>query len=268
MINPEEEIPSYLEILPFIYTPGMDGSATSKITDAWVYVEGEFLGAFELPKTIPILSSGSIEIFMDAGIKENGINLTPNIYPFYKRFTTTVDLVPGEVTTIQPRTAYDDTNGGIQLIFNEGFNDGVISFTSEIKKTTIDVREGDGSGLIELDSEVQPASGALSIPIEKFPENNFAYLEVDYKADVIIRFGVIGFDELGQETFSTLAYGVNPKDEWNKIYFNYTDLLNVLAQRNTKFYQIQVQAGIPIDGGDFTLETAEIRLDNMKLISF
>ena len=56
IINPEEDIPAYIEILPYEYSPESGGSSSTKITDGWIYVDGEFLGAFNLPSTIPVLA--------------------------------------------------------------------------------------------------------------------------------------------------------------------------------------------------------------------
>ena len=98
-------------------------------------------------------------------------------------------------------------------------------------------------------------------------QGNIAYLELDYKTDIPIFVGIIGFDALGQETFSEITYGLNAKDEWNKAYFNYTLLMNTMDQRNTFIYQIRITAQIPIENGEFVQENAEIRLDNVKLVT-
>lgn len=267
IINPEEDIPAYLEILPYTYTVGSDGSNSTKITEAWIYTDGIFLGAFDLPKKIPVLNYGELEVIADPGIKENGDVFTPNIYPFYERYTETVNLVSGEVVTIQPGTRYD--NSLIQLIFNENFNDSSLSFTDEMNKTTIDVKEGAGSGLIMLDAEDNPSVAVFSIPLERFPiQGNTAYLEVDYKTDVILNISAVGFDALGEETNPGLIYVLNVKDEWNKVYLNFSEVMNVLQQRNVQFYQLRIDAQIPTENGEFVMETAEIRFDNIKLITF
>ncbi len=267
VINPEEDIPAYVEILPFEYVPEQGGLNSSKITDGWFYVNGEFLGAFDLPKTIPVLQEGTHDIIVDPGIKENGINNTPNIYPFYERYTTTVNLVRGEVTTIQPTTTYDENTATI--VFEEDFEGSDNKFTSEITNVSTEVGEGNGSGFFALNKDNLPSLTFFSIQVEEFPiQNGPAFLEVDYKTDVPIFFGVAGFDLLGQQTVAALDFGVNAKDEWNKVYFNYTDIMRTMDQNNTQFYQIRVSAQIPTINGEFTMENAEIRLDNIKLVVF
>ena len=48
--NQNEQIAAYITIEPFEFTPGDDNIQSAKISDAWIYVDNEFLGAFELPK--------------------------------------------------------------------------------------------------------------------------------------------------------------------------------------------------------------------------
>lgn len=266
IINPEEEVPSYIEILPFEYT-GTDGSNSAKLTDAWLYVGGDFIGAFDLPKTIPVLYAGEQEILIDPGVEENGISALPIIYPFYDRYTVPVDLVPGEITTIQPQTSYDSDRSDI--IFSEYFNGGSNKFNTDVSNTDEDVKEGDRSGLISLDKEDKPAITAKTVVIEVFPNEGFTgYLELDYKTDVPIFIGMEGYTNLGDLVFNELTYGLNANDDWNKVYFNLSDQFNLLNQNNADFYQLKIAAQIPIENGEFTLENAEIRLDNLKLVVF
>ncbi|MFT5167943.1 MAG: hypothetical protein ACI8P3_003182 [Saprospiraceae bacterium] len=267
-INPEEEIPAYLEILPFTYTSS-DGSTSQQITDGWIYVGGEYLGAFDLPKTIPVLMSGNQDIIIDPGIKENGINSFPNIYPFYKRFSGSIDLVPGETVSIQPDTRYDDDF--IHIIFNEDFNGSEFNRFDEedIVNDDNDVKEGTRSGLIQLDATTKPTVSLRGEALNVFPtQGDIGYLEMDYKSELTIFVGVIGFDATGNQTFSEFTYGLKPKEEWNKVYFNYTELFSLLRQQNTVSYQIQIGMQIPIENGEFIMENAEVHLDNIKLITF
>ncbi|MCB0638866.1 MAG: hypothetical protein KDC54_19695, partial [Lewinella sp.] len=46
LINPEEPIPAYLYVAPFALNtaPNIEGSNSAKITEGWVFVNGEFLG--------------------------------------------------------------------------------------------------------------------------------------------------------------------------------------------------------------------------------
>ena len=79
------EIPSYIHIESIdLETDSFEGSDSQNLTDAWVTMDGNFLGAFELPCTIPILSDGAHEFRVSSGIKANGISATRIIYPFFE----------------------------------------------------------------------------------------------------------------------------------------------------------------------------------------
>lgn len=272
--NNKEQIAAYITIEPFEFTPGEDGIHSTKITDGWVYVDSEFLGAFDLPKTIPVLKSGEKSIVIDAGIKENGISATPDLYTFYKRYSETVTLTPGETITVSPSTTYDADK--TNFIFKEFFEDtsGSHQFdldldgngNTEIVVTTDDVKEGNGAGKIFLDKENPLIRVACEIP-DPQGTGVIAYVEMDYKNDVPLVVGLTGLGSLGEVIFSEVNLGVNPRTDWNKIYFNVTDKLEQLTIGGSVKFQIVIQAQIPRENGEFTLENAEIYLDNIKLVS-
>ena len=57
-----EAIPAYLEIKPFVVNA--EGAAGwQKITEAYVYVNREYLGAYSLPATVPVLAEGASLIY-------------------------------------------------------------------------------------------------------------------------------------------------------------------------------------------------------------
>ncbi len=266
IINPDEPIPAYVKLEPFEYN-AQGGSNSIKISDAWITVNGSFLGAFSMPKVFPVISEGNTEFIIDPGIKENGIANTPDIYPMYARYETSADLVPGDTVTLIPETVYKDD---VKILFEETFNEGVSRF-SDLEVTTVEVREGSASGYIELNKDDMPGVASASDLLEVFPAQNqgfLAYLEMDYKADVPLFVGLTGYDTQGNIVFTELTYGLNAKDEWNKVYFNFTEVFNLLNQTNTSRYEIRVSAQIPLENGEFTLENAEIRLDNIKLLAF
>jgi len=53
LINPAEPIPSYIHIDKIDLTTdySSQGTSSNKITDAWIYVDNELIGAFEMPVT-------------------------------------------------------------------------------------------------------------------------------------------------------------------------------------------------------------------------
>ena len=60
----DQTIPAYLGIDSIYLSTdyNSEGTASQRITDAWVYVDDEFLGAFELPARLPVLKSHCFQL--------------------------------------------------------------------------------------------------------------------------------------------------------------------------------------------------------------
>ncbi|UPT65780.1 MAG: hypothetical protein M0D57_14835 [Sphingobacteriales bacterium JAD_PAG50586_3] len=139
---PNGGIPAYIQIDTIkVTTNANQGSASHKVTDAWIFVDSEPLGAFQLPCKIPVLKEGNHTILVRGGIKMNGISATRVPYPFYQFYQTDVNLVKEQVTVIQPTVTYftdllfpykeDFTSGGITLMKDPANSDAdIVRLTS------------------------------------------------------------------------------------------------------------------------------------------
>lgn len=269
LINPEEKVPAYLDIQPFSLStlPGSQGSSDEKITEVWVFVDGAFLGSYDLPALVPVLNIGTTEIRLEAGIRDNGLSAKPDIYPFYAPYTTTLNLEPGKTETIQPVITY---SGDAKFAFIEDFEDNRPRiFTMEILgetplgRTTDDVFEGGYSGQFSLTRDSRPVVEiGTSASFSGLQDGGvFVYLEVNYKSDVPVSWGIIGEIDpaVGPEGF--YDPGFVAKDEWNKIYFNISQLI---FDVNVEDYQIGFQAFLT----EASPDSATVLLDNIKLVHF
>jgi hypothetical protein len=274
IINPEEDIPAYVHIKSFQFNtnPIAEGSAAHSITDAWVFVDNVFLGTYNLPATLPVLATGNQEIRVSAGILDNGIAALPEIYTMYQEYRTTVELAANEEDTIQPVTFYQ-SNLNFLLQPQEGFESAGLLIgedldgnpMSNLLRTDQEVFEGEFSGHIHLNSD-QPSIETGSVRFENvtFPIGATVYLELNYKTDVTVVFGVIAYDSFGQRVFAEFNKGVNPKDSWNKIYFNFTEeILSFAGSDQVAFYQFCLHS--QLGTGE---EEGNIYLDNIKWITF
>jgi len=272
-MDPGEGIPSYVYIDEFsLTTTGLQGSASAKITEAWLFLDDEFLGAYSLPAEAPLLAEGTHTIRLEPGIRDNGIGSSPEIYPFYQNFETTLELRKARTDTIRPVTAY---RGNAQFLFVEDFERSGHLFRdikvgapdTRVDRVQQDAFEGGFSGFLEIDID-QPevliaTNRRFSYPEELVPT---VYLEMNYKSQGLAGFGIIGYPEPGAgEAEVLLSAGFRPSEEWNKIYFNLT---RVMANRNFLEYQVVFQAAIPQEDGTYISENVRIWLDNIKLIQF
>ncbi len=267
-INPPEDIPSYLYIQDFHYQPNPfvpDNTHTSNITHAYVFIGNESMGLFALPALVPVFQKGELPVIVDPVIPENGLYTNLKINPFYQRFTSTVQLEPAAIDTLQPVTSYLEK---VHIAFLEDFEGSTVFFSddrdgNDSTKMVISQdmpREGNASGYILLTTEHALIDvGTPTDQLFDLKDQNIVYLEADYKSEAEVLFGLIGFDATGP-VGSSYEFGILPKDEWNKIYFNLTDQVRA---SNFNQYQIAITAGLPSGKSE-----AKIYLDNIKLIYY
>ena len=267
LINPAEEIPSYLYVTPFSFTTDLakEGSASANITEAWLTVNGDFLGAYSLPALIPVLAAGNANVRLEAGIHDNGIRSTPNVYPYYEAFTLDLELTPNETDTINPSTTYREE---VKFSFIEDFENGSPLFTRQLvgqnglTLTNDVIFEGAQSGMIKLTTADPVVEIATIEAYAGLSDTSpLVYLEMNYKSEVDVAWGVIGFTSLQGEEVKIIEPGFRARDNWNKIYF---DLSLLVLEGNTIAHQIVLQA----DLSGANQEEATIYLDNIKLVHF
>lgn len=270
LVNPEEPIPSYLHIRPFSMStvPGLEGTNDAEITEGWVFVNGEFLGAFSLPATVPVLAQGEADIRIEAGIKENGISTTPDINPFYAPFRIQRTLMPERVDTINPSTRYFD---GTKIAFIEDFEDNrprmfteLLSGTTGLERGSAEVFEGAYSGVITLNENnpvIEIATGQDFTDL--LSGGVYVYLEVNYKSDAPVAWGLAAEVDPGAGYQLFLDPGFFPSDEWKKIYFSLSPII-FGANLDELDYKVALQAFLTQDSPD----TARVYLDNIKLLHF
>ena len=102
VINTEEDIPSTITIESI----EVDGNHSSKITDAWIYIDNEFQGVFPLPANFPVLKTGELEIIIEAGIKKNGISSSRENYPYFTSYEINSELLENQNTSFSPTVSY------------------------------------------------------------------------------------------------------------------------------------------------------------------
>jgi len=259
------EIPAFISIENIRFQPDANqGSTSSNIGFAFIYINDVFVGGYELPvENIPVLTTGTANILIRAGVKANGIVQNPDEYPPYSDFITTVELTPQQTTVIDPIVKYRDN---IRFAINEDFN-------SESHKFQIDL-DIDPETKIEIDGDdaFEGKSARIRLTADHpdvivgtdffdvLPQNNTpVWLEIDYKTEVPIIFGLTGFDVVGSfEQFPEFV--INSKTTWNKIYFDVTEIANL-----TEFIQFQLFFGASLADED---DNAEILLDNIKIVYF
>ena len=263
IINPEEPIPSFIKVTEYqlIDNPNLnEGSISNKITDGWVYVDNELMGAFEIPFTIPLLKEGVHNISIRAGIMLNGIASTRVIYPFYAAYDTTITLTADQTVTILPVFSY---RSDAKITFLEDFESSGLklerSGTSDttlihIKNNPV-VFEGTGCGAGFIGDNM--LFEIASTTTYSLPKSDL-YLELNYKNEIGFTAGVIA-NEFGQNNYYGTGLLINPSANWNKMYVDLAAA--TVASQNALNFKLYISAFKTADG---TVQSMYI--DNVKIV--
>jgi hypothetical protein len=273
--NAEEPIPAYIRIEPFkVNADG--GAAWQKLPDVWVYANTTFLGAYDLPHEVPVLAEGETDIQLFAGVKENGITSTPAPYFLMQAFEKKYTLRPGETTVVQPEVGYkfpevkfawdlDRTtlDNATAIIFDDRDTDGDLNH-----RLTTDSAFSNRCLIMPLTAD-HPGMIIASEPVE-LPTDGIksAWLELHYLNDAPFVLSLVGSGNNAPESapIPVFQFNVNPNRQWNKIYFNLT---NLLANSRRERHRLYFRAEITKDAsGKATQSKGSVRLDNIRLIHF
>jgi hypothetical protein len=275
-VKHNEQIPAYVVVQPFA-VDALGGTAAQKIPDVWIYVNGEFLGTFTLPATIPVLAEGKTDLWIFPGIKENGQIETPKIYDFLTQYNVTVNLTPGQKTTVQPtskykteaifawipieRTTFDNS---AVLILEDRDADPATSFIL----TTDGAFGGTGKS---IKVAVDTAHPVIAFATDQAKDiystgDKQVWMEINYKNDMPFTLSLIGQSSSSDPEQYTSVFQFNNSDSWNKTYINLTELI---VQANLGNYRLFFQVQLPQNiNGQYSQNTGTVYLDNIRLIHF
>src|SRR5688572_13194974 len=86
IINPAEKVPTFVRLDSIRVTTDSlvkTGTPSSKISSAWVYVNNDIVGVYDLPASIPLLIDANASVAIAPGINYTGLKDYQSIYPFY-----------------------------------------------------------------------------------------------------------------------------------------------------------------------------------------
>ncbi|MGE5317938.1 MAG: hypothetical protein ACM3ME_08065 [Chloroflexota bacterium] len=267
--NDENLVPSYLHIDKItVSTDFQQGTNSSSITDAWVYIDDQLIGSFELPANIPILTEGKQNLVVRAGIKLNGISNTRNAYPFYTAIKREVNFVKDSVINL---TAAEVTyEAKTSFPWTENFNlsgmtlDTTSKSTVKLEKTNnLDLmfpeQDNEYSGIVTMTNDTSIFE-AVTVEKYDFPGNGSpVFLEMNYKVNQDLVVGVFYLTS-GMKVQRPLI-DLKKTDEWKKVYINLT--VPKYDTPNATDFQIFIGAQ-----KDKNVDEAVLLIDNMKLVHF
>lgn len=264
--NKEAEKSSFLAIQNFTFE-NLEGNIetnnlSTNITDAWITVNGEFIGAFEIPSNIPILNfrESANDIRISPGIKENGISGSRIIYPFYDFYDFTSEPIsPGESKILYPETNYKDVNfkfltqGTFELgnMLQQTENSDTIPFIQ-----SEEVFQGEKSCALCID-EINKSFQVITIDnfyFNDFPE--YVFLEINFKSSINFKIGLVKSGNLQDKAEHMRVY---KSENWKKIYINLSQL--IIPNINNSTFQIYFESDILDNDSEGC-----VYLDNIKVV--
>jgi hypothetical protein len=264
VINPHEQVPTYIHIDSFRFTanPLVRAASSHQITQVWAYYDNNPVGVFDLPCTFPINTNGATtgQLELSPGVVVDGLNDLLSGYPFYEFDTSTIVSAPGKVINYLPKTTMFSTVKSYTISNFEG-NTGFALWGGDQPMTIVNdsaVFEGHGSGSILLSAVGDSSVDSTVIPFA-IPTGS-AFIEFNYKSDLQFYVGL----QANQGTLiSTTPYylaGINPSKTWQKFYLSVADFA---AQYKGTTYNLYIKTSLSAG-----ITQGRLLLDNIQLLTF
>ncbi len=263
-----DNVPAFVEIEgASLVTSTGQGGATIKATDAWVTLDEQLIGVWELPARIPVLGEGARTLGMELAVKRNGAFDDRVRYPFYKPWQQTVDLRREGTVEVNPQTSYvDDAN-----IWFEGFEDPfslfansassdtqLIRFTPATHPELLFLENGPCAGF-RLDSDHPYARVHTDVDFESF--GGPCFLEIDHRGDLQVVVGVQYFADGLERTEPYIYLPATHRSDgtmpWSKVYVDLSGFFNSPVSERDLFIEALLPSGNA---------SAQVYFDNIKLL--
>ncbi len=262
----DQTIPAYLSIDSIYLSTNysLQGTASHSITDAWVYVDDDLIGAFELPARFPVLKNGKHTVRILPGIKKNGISATRINYEFYSEISKQYMFSEDSTTKLNlQKTTYTASTA---FTWMEDFDKISISLDTTTRSTAFIqltnagsplTFEGSHSGMVVLDTvrDFFECQTHNEFPIPYAP----VFLEMNFNTSNILTIGLILYSTTNIYTVPII--NLNKTNEtWKKIYIDLTTTMN--AYPNVFSYRLYMGTFKDADAEETT-----ILFDNLKLVT-
>jgi hypothetical protein len=269
--NPD---PAWLEVNEWVLEAnsslnGEEGQLTHNLTDAWVYVDEQLIGVFEVPFKIPILKEGAANIRIYPTIRVNGISATKMRNEHLVPFELNGVFVKNQTLTVTPVTHYKDNVN----FWIEDFEDINIKLTDDpntssahltLANDTLKWFNGNYYAKVMLSATdsiwVANTNQDQQLTI---PKNKQAMLEIDYCNSVPFTNYLLFVNANGVTENAMVTMNKSPLNalRWKKIYILLSEVITA-GPNNTNY----IQAFRAFH--DKAISSNFILIDNIKVVYF
>lgn len=266
LINPKEELPSYVSIqnAAVCLDPACQDQRTNGMKAVWVYREGlpVPLGIFGSYSKFPLPDTQKKKLSFRAGVFENGSSNFIKDYPFLRTIEITPTGIPGGTDTITPIfTYYQDSI--ISYPIDEGFEGltlqlepfGTQADMAQLTRTSEGPYIGTSAGVIAFDATRKSLQLQSVNEFDLPGSGSQVWMELAYKGDFNLQAGLIsllnGVRVLNQNTI--LKTG-----EWTVLYLNFTPLATPYSSGKFRLWLKAEGEG----------QTGNVYLDRVRILHF
>lgn len=269
----DEPIPAYLHIdSTWVVVTSGQGNAIHDIKGGQVFANGEFLGVFEFPATIPVLQSGKVTITVAPMVRLNASGERLWIYSSILPSDSVIDLEVRKTKVISSFTLHYRSNTTFPWI--EDFEDNSSTLIG------INVPKGDTSYLTTGDFElngkytgtskmysaiISPSDTAKYLDLGSFKNFDFlpsdgrdVIMEFDLKCDVDVQLAINRISPTTGPQYVPFLAIYATGNNWKRVYANIA--YETGGQPDGTEYQILFSANFPPSS-----ETRKIQIDNIRL---
>ena len=243
------------------------GELTHNFSDAYLYVDDDLIGIFEVPFKVPVLKEGSVNVKLYPAIRNNGISATKKLYPFVKFYEENIVLTHGGTAQINPKTSYQSPT----KFWIEDFEDASIKITNDPNSNALMTAGNDPAilqwgnfyGDVQLTTLNNLWVGVTNSSLN-LPKGSEVYLELNYRNSNSLITGLLASSSTGGVA-EYINIQVNAQDPnqlaWKKIYIDLKELVSNSGPANVfeQFFKAELNAG---------KTDASVQLDNIKVVYF
>lgn len=244
---------------------GAEGELSQSLTEAWVYINDQCVGVFELPIKIPLLTTGAVDVKVYPGVRVNGIAATKKIYPFCSVYNTNLTLIQNQTVSIAPVTKYvsnaqfiiEDFEGANVMIENDP-NTSMANFV--LDNTDLQPFNGNTYAKVDLNS-----TDSIWVAYTTFgsylPRGKEVYLEIDYYTTNRVVTSLLAISPGGLKKNPNIQLNKSTPEtvKWKKMYIELKELIG--ASDASAYFDHGFEAWKEKD-----LANTEIRIDNIKVV--
>lgn len=260
---------AYLEVTELLVAAKSDeGTSSAKLNTLWVEQNGQQIGAFSPPCRIPVYAGENQTLRFIPGISLNGVYSQRNQYEMLKPIEKNWTLEEASTRVISPEVLTFEYNPTYSLMVIEDFDGIGLNYNKTIQSDTSLLITSDSSEVFSHPGELPNKSGKFVLPpvslgefktlqafeLPKYGAN--VWLEVNYKTDVALTFGITANEIL--QSAKTPVVTLFPNEEWNKVYINL--VTEVSGYPNALDYNLFFGSINTTD------DTATVLIDNIKLL--